>query len=319
MRPLSAAAFAPAVISNFFAIHDEALRKKPPDYSRAGATGGGFTLSKGVYSRASAVRGSKSRLTIVVDGDPAYPADTTRRAVSLLLNTVHEPVAVELVQTVEVPIGAGFGTSSASALSAVMAIASALELGLDKERVASFAHQADIMQRTGLGTVSSTYDQSGAAIIVKPGGPGVARLRRVEVPAGHMVVTASLERQDRGSILSSARMRTKINRLGEAALERASDLRFESLLAAGSEFASGLGLMTPELRSLVDVALHNGAVGASQNMIGNAIHAVVPEGECASLSSALAAASRKAEVEIFDIGGAKARVLAEDFPRFTHA
>jgi pantoate kinase len=311
MEPRTALAFAPAVISNFFAIHTESLSNKPPDYSRAGATGGGFTLSKGVYTHAWLVKSSSRAISAAVNGNANYPADTTKKAVELLLEAAGGPPRlVELVQTVEVPIKAGFGSSSASALSAVIAVASALELPFNKEEVASFAHQAEILRHTGLGTVSSTYKFSGAAVITKAGGPGVAKVRRVTVPPGFRVVTAFLSLK-RGHLLSSRRMRNKVNRLGDVALQQASDLRLENLLAAGNAFAEGLGLMSQAVKTLVAVALQEGAVGASQNMLGNSMHAVVRDEDFEKVSSALRSTSRAAKVDSFRIGGRTAGVLTE--------
>src|ERR1700688_3139878 len=108
MEPRTALAFGPAVISNFFAIHDEGLSRKPPDLSHVGATGGGFTLSKGVYTHAWVLPSASRAVSVAVHGDAAYAAETTRKAVDLLLDWVrHPPRLVELVQTVEVPVGAG--------------------------------------------------------------------------------------------------------------------------------------------------------------------------------------------------------------------
>ena len=312
MEPKTALAFAPAVISNFFAVHNEGLHLKPPDYSRVGATGGGFTLSKGVYTHARLVPSSSRGISVAVNSDASYPAATTRKAVELLLKgTEQPPYLVELVQTVEVPIGAGFGSSSASALSAVMAVAEALKLQLSKERVASFAHEADIMRHTGLGTVSSTYNQSGAAIIVRPGGPGVAQLMSVRVPEGLQVITACISGKRKRSLLSSKRMQTKVNALGEAALGKASDLEMKSLLAAGHFFAEGLGIMTRAVEHLISAALENGALGASQNMVGNSMHAVVRDRDLNRISSVLQSVSKKARIDSFRIGGRSARILAE--------
>lgn len=312
MRPRTALAFSPAVISNFFAIHNEGLRLIPPDLTRVGATGGGFTLSKGVYTTAWIMPSSSRGISVAVNGDADYPARTTRRAVELLLDGAGQPpLLVELVQTVEVPIGAGFGSSSASALSAVMAVASALELAMSKEEVASFAHAADIMSHTGLGTVSSTYDQSGAALVVHPGGPGVAELKKVKVPAGVRAVTALLPQKAKPNLLSSRRMEGKINRLGQAALERASDLSLESLLAAGHEFAVGLGLMSRGVERLVEEALGAGAIGASQNMVGNSMHAVVREAEADRLAARLLSVSNSAKIDSFHVGGRTAQVLPQ--------
>src|SRR6267143_427217 len=310
--PQTALAFSPAVISNFFVIHDDALSNTPPDLSLVGATGGGFTLSKGVYTSAWVVPSSSRAVSVAVNGDANYLAKTTRKAVDLLLQAAHQPPQlVELVQTTEVPIGLGFGTSSASALSAVMAVASALELKLDKEHVASFAHAADVLQGTGLGTVSSTYDHSGAGLIVRPGGPGVARVRQVKVPPGIRIVTASLKPIPKGNLLSSPRRRKRVNLLGESALVRASDLKFKSLLAAGRAFAVGLGLMTRQVERLIEVSMKKGAMGASQNMIGNAMHAIVRDDQLERVMSALRSSSSAAAVESFRIGGRTARVLTE--------
>ncbi len=310
MQPRTALAFAPAVISNFFVIHDEALSLTPPDLSLVGATGGGFTLSKGVYTNAWVAGSSSNAVSVAVNGDADYPAETTRKAVELLLEAARQPPQlVELVQTVEVPIGLGFGTSSASSLSAVMAVASALDLEMRKEEVASFAHQADILCRTGLGTVSSTYNHSGAGVIVRPGGPGVARVLQVKVPHGLRIVTAALSPRAKGTLLTSTRRRNRVNGLGEVALERSSDLKFESLLAAGRYFADGLGLMTRPLERLVAVSLKEGAIGASQNMIGNAVHAIVHDEDVESLVSSLHSASDAATVDSFRIGGRTARIL----------
>jgi pantoate kinase len=308
--PLSALAFAPAVISNFFAIHDEGLSQRPPDLSLVGATGGGFTLSKGVYTSARLVPSSSTAVSVAVNGDASYRAKTTRKAVELLLQAAHKPPhLVELVQTTEVPIGLGFGTSAASALSAVMAVASALELTFEKEEVAFFAHAADVLSGTGLGTVSSSYDHSGAGLIVRAGGPGVARVRQVKVPPGTRIVTASLEPIPKADLLSSPRKRKRVNSLGESALERASDLKFMSLLAAGHAFAKGLGLTTRQVGRLIEVSTKSGAIGASQNMIGNAMHAIVREDEAERVISALRTSSSGAAVDSFKIGGRTARVL----------
>jgi pantoate kinase len=310
MEPRTALAFAPAVISNFFVIHDEALERPGPDLSLVGATGGGFTLSKGVYTNAWIRRSSSDAVSVAVNGDANYSAVTTRKAVQLLLEAAHQPpLLVELVQTVEVPIGLGFGSSSASALSAVMAVAAALQLKLSKEEVASFAHQADILCGTGLGTVSSTYDHSGAGLVVRAGGPGVAKIIQVKVPPGIRIVTAALSPKPKGTILSSTRKRRKVNRLGEVALEMASDLKFSSLLAAGRGFAEALGLTTPPVQRLIDAAMEKGAMGAGQNMIGNAMHAVVREESVPKLVAALHSESDRAAVESFRIGGRTARIL----------
>src|SRR5438445_626453 len=120
MRLTSATAFAPAAISNFFAIRDAgAGLDENTDLSNVGATGGGFTLSKGVLSRATVIHGGDDKkISITVNGDLLFSAKTTMLALEILLRRFDVRFSsLELDQLVEVPIGYGFGTSAASALS----------------------------------------------------------------------------------------------------------------------------------------------------------------------------------------------------------
>jgi len=310
-RPEEAEAFAPAVISNFFAVFDEGMASRPPDLSRVGATGGGFTLSRGVFTRASVGSAARREIRATVNGDPHYPARTTTKAVELLLGSLGGgEFAVRLAQDVEVPIGCGFGTSSASALSAVMAVSSALGLRYGKAKVASFAHAADILRRTGLGTVSSTYDHTGAGVVARAGGPGVAEVRAVRAPRDARVVSASFRPWKSKPLLSSPTKRKRLDALGAEALGRAtSPLTFENLLEAGESFSRGLGLETAPMRRLIRRAKERGALAAGQNMVGNAVHAVVWKDDVREVLSSMRESAPEASVQAFLIGGEAARAL----------
>ncbi|MDA4122300.1 MAG: hypothetical protein OK456_03865 [Thaumarchaeota archaeon] len=302
---VSAEAFAPAAISNFFTIHDAGLSLDPPDLAHVGATGGGYMLSKGVRSRAQRGRSLNGSISVVVNGDPKYDARTTRRAIELLLAvTKREYPGVEVAQTVEVPIGEGFGASAASALSGVMAVASFLQIQKPIVELAFYAHSADILCRTGLGTVSVIYNRGGAGVITSAGGPGIAEVKNVPVPRGLRVVTASLAPYDKALVLSSPSMKEKVNRLGDEALARASDYTIEGLVKAGEVFSESLGLESPAVRHLVRLAREHGAMGASQNMVGHAIHALVFEEDVPSVAGALERDSLSPRVAVYDFGSA---------------
>ncbi len=313
MKARYSIAYAPAAISNFFAIQDEPLRKG--DYSdllHAGATGGGFTLSKGVYSRATLLSGSSSeRVRITVNGDRNYNAQTTRKALEVLSVVAGVRLkSLRIDQRVEVPIGYGFGASAASALSAVMASASATGLGLSRSRVAYAAHAAEIICGTGLGTVSAIFRSTGAGAITRAGAPGVARFRRVRVPRDMRIVTASIAPYPKTDVLSSAPMRRKVNKLGEKALaEFESNPTLKTLAMSGESFAKELGLESAGVRSMIHLAKRSGAIWASQNMIGHAIHCLVGEMDVERVASSLAKSSYRPVVGIFEFGKGRSRVL----------
>jgi pantoate kinase len=292
--PRTAEAYAPAAISNFFSLDHRRLSAvtADSDLHDVGATGGGYMLSSGVRTRATLGRpfdGGEGVGDVVVNGDRNYEADTTRTAVSLLLRSVStHGLCVDIDQDVQVPVGCGFGASAASALSAVNATAALLGLRMSRAAIAYYAHAADILCRTGLGTVSVIYRYGGAGVIVRPGAPGVAEVKKVRVSGKFRVVTASLAPYKKGPLLSSPEMTKRIARLGRRALELTrSDPDLGGLVRAGEVFSEGLGLESNDVKRLIHLAKSAGAIGASQNMVGHAIHAIVKERDVERVTSAL--------------------------------
>ncbi len=310
LRPSSGVAFAPAAITNFFSIS-----YSPSDRRRAspeGATGGGYVLSKGVMSRATvSAQGAENSVATVVNGDPDYIARTTRKALSLLFERFEVRFGrLELEQFVDVPIGSGFGASAASAISAVYAAATALGVRASKSELALFAHEAEIMEQTGLGTVSVTYDGTGAGAITEPGPPGVARFLTVKVPKGTRLVTASIAPYGKREAFSSPETTRKVVRLGDEALRRfLADPTLEELATEGEWFSESLGLGNNEVKTLAKTAKGAGASYASQNMIGHAVHALVDEDGVGRVVDALRFSGLKPRVDVFEVGSAKAGPL----------
>jgi len=53
------------------------------------------------------------------------------------------------------------------------------------------------------------------------------------------------------------------------------DPSLENFMRACKEFAVGTGLVTSRVQKLIELAEKAGAVGATQNMVGEAVHALV--------------------------------------------
>ena len=86
----------------------------------------------------------------------------------------------------------------------------------------------------------------------------------------------------------------------------ASDLTLESLVRAGEFFSEGLGIGSPQVRRLTRTAKTAGALGASQNMVGHAIHAVVLKGDVERVASALRSDKLSPEVAVYALAGGPA-------------
>ena len=293
----------PAGISSFFSIEYGKADRTP-----IGATGGGYVLSKGVTTRATLLSDGDAAVTTMVNGDANYRARTTRRAVGLLTSECGVKFGLLfLKQEVDVPIGSGFGASAASALSAVLASAAVLGIKRSKQDLALFAHRAEIIEQTGLGTVSVIYDTAGAGAITVAGVPGVAKFTKVYVPKGTRIITAYLAPYDKRDALSSAKVSELISRLGRRALARfVDDQTLDNLAEQGEWFSEKLGLESREVKRLESIAKLAGASHASQNMIGHSIHAITDEDSSGRVSKALSELGVPARVGVFEVGSKKA-------------
>ena len=293
-----AVAFCPGAITNFFSIH------YGPTGQPDGATGGGYVLSKGTVSKATFHPASgQFVMRTVVNGDPGYNARTTRRALRLLAASRFPVGTMVMDQKVDTPIGSGFGASGGSATSAVYAASAALGIRMPKDELAFFAHQAEIIEQTGLGTVSVVYRGAGAGAIITPGEPGVAKFLNVKIPRDLRIVTAYLAPYDKRDAIASGKMSERIGSLGEQALASfIRDPTIETLASEGERFSQNLGLETPEVKKLISVAKASGAFAASQIMIGYAIHALTDSDRSHRLERALKRTSPEARVDVFTVG-----------------
>ena len=180
---------------------------------------------------------------------------------------------------------------------------------MPKRDLALFAHRAEILEQTGLGTVSVVFDSVGAGAITVPGDPGVARFVPVPVPERTRIVTAFVAPFDKKDALSSKPVSERINRLGRRALQGfLDDPSLDNLASQGERFSKELGLESPEVRKLIEYAKSAGAPYASQNMIGYSVHCVVDLDSSERVAGAVARLGSGVRVDIFVVGSTVAGV-----------
>jgi len=272
---MSPKAFSPAGISSFFEICDRTADGKPfTNPMKVGARGGGFGIKKGVLTEVHVAKADHSSVKVAINGSLAPEAQTTKNTVNTLLRKVHEKYAVSVRHKVEVPIGSGFGSSAAGALTTALALSKALGLKLTFNQIGRIAHFAEVQCKTGLGTVGPLM-LGGCVLTVEPGAPGIAVIDRIPISAEYIVVAGVFGPILTKQVLSSHERRLTINKWGRITLEKILDEpSLENFLACSLEFAEKTGFMTQRLEGLVKLAKKAGAIGAAQNMAGEAIHAL---------------------------------------------
>lgn len=271
-----ASAFCPAGISSFFEICDRtssgALIKNP---ERVGARGGGFVIDKGVLTKVNIAKAKEKNIQVFINEKLSAEAQTTETMIDLLLEKIGGTYNIKVRHRVEVPIGAGFGSSAAGALGTALALKAALGINLTYNQLGRIAHVAEVKCKTGLGTVGPLM-LGGCVVTVEPGAPGYALIDRIPVSPSYRIVAGFFRALSTKEVLSSPEKREAVNRWGRKTLDKIlAEPSLVNFMHASKEFALKTGFVTDQVQELIEAAEEAGAVGAAQNMVGEAVHALV--------------------------------------------
>jgi pantoate kinase len=271
----TAKAFSPSGISSFFEICDTTPKGTLIlDLEKVGARGGGFGIQKGTKTAVSVLKSKINEIHVFINEKKAPRAETTRAVAQALLEETDGTHKILVKHQVEVPIGAGFGSSAAGALNTALALSKTLNLNLTYNQLGRIAHIAEVKCKTGLGTVGPLM-LGGCILTLEPGAPGIALIDRIPITTKHVIVAGVFGPTPTKAVLSSPEKRKTVNKWGRKTLETILDEpSLENFMTCCCDFAMKTGLMTERLRSLAKLALKAGAIGAAQNMVGDAIHAL---------------------------------------------
>jgi pantoate kinase len=268
-----AAAYAPCHITGIFQIFDQSA-----DILKAGSKGAGVSLNLGAKTAVKVKKGSRDRLKVNINHQAADDAPISKQVVSAFLSRLSEAFHFEITveHEIEAPIGAGFGTSGAGALSLALALNEALELGMSKIQSAQIAHVAEIECKTGLGTViAETF--GGLEIRTKPGAPGIGEIKCVPIPENAVVACHVFGPLSTRKYLTDPETRSRINRFGgELVNELIKTPTIINFMRLSREFAEHVGLITERVRSILDRADEAGVV-CSMPMFGECAFTITDE------------------------------------------
>jgi len=274
----SARFYSPSGISSVFQIVDTNPNGTPiSNPLKIGARGGGFVITRGVETEVRVERGAKDHVTVHINGRLDKEAKTTDTAVRMILRRAGVHARVSVHHSIEPPIGCGYGTSAAGSLSAAFALCRALDLDMTHNQVGQIAHVAEVKCRTGLGTVGPLLI-GGHVITLKAGAPGFNLIDRFPVDPSCRIVTGWFGDIPTQTVLSSESYRTRIKRYGRHAMNDIMKKPSpENFMIVCRRFANNIGFVTDRLSRLMSAMEKSGAIGATQNMLGDAAHALVEE------------------------------------------
>lgn len=256
---MSNSVFVPGHITGFFTIEDHEVSLKK------GSCGAGFLLSKGVRTTVDA----SNELEINVN-----QGDST--VIDEVLGILEIDTNFKITQDIQLPIGAGFGTSAASAFSLTLALNDFLELNYPLELCGQIAHMAEVNLGGGLGDVIA---QTGKGMVLRtePGAPGIGKIGSFEEDV--FVGWKTFGKIDTSSVISDPHKKGVISDVGLKYLEffeEKSSLR--NFLDFSYKFADETKLMSSEVKELVDYLNScDDILGSSMAMLGNTVFAVASD------------------------------------------
>ncbi|UCH37052.1 MAG: hypothetical protein JSV76_05015 [Candidatus Bathyarchaeota archaeon] len=279
-------AFSPSGISSFFETcthHSNGTIIQDP--LQRGAKGGGFALAKGVLTTVHADPSSSTELTVTIN-NRVEDARTTKTLIKMLLSKQSKSYHIRIDHKIEVPIGAGFGTSAAGAFSCGLALTAALNLPLTYNKITQVAHVADVICNTGLGTVEGLAT-GGLVLVVRSGAIGYGVVDRIPIAPDLKIVAGVFEPIEKTSILFSQHKIRLINKIAQKTMRQIiSNPSSANFMASCKKFAFESGLASERVKNLITRAEKAGAIGAAQNMIGEAVHALTSSKHLESVKNA---------------------------------
>jgi pantoate kinase len=252
---MTVSVFVPGHITGFFTIENHEIKLKN------GSCGAGFLLTKGVRTTISK---SDELIIDVNQGDSTV--------IDEVLSILEIDTDFKIAQDIQLPIGAGFGTSAASALSLTLALNEFLNLGYSDELCGQIAHMAEVNLGGGLGDVIA---QTGNGLVLRtqPGAPGIGEIKSFE----HEVFIAwkSFGGIETSDIISNSHYQNVISASGSKYVEMfEKEPTIDNFLTFSSEFSHEIDLMSDEVKNLIDYFKSSSDIlGTSMAMLGNTVFA----------------------------------------------
>ena len=285
-----AVAFAPGHISGFF----QPIINKT-DVNRTGSRGAGVCISHGATSTVHLKKDDEQRLDIIVNGKPGEYT-VTRKAIKIILGKTPFNVIVDV--QLELPVGQGFGMSGASALSASLALAKIL--GKPQKNAIKAAHQAEVINHTGLGDVVAS-SVGGFEIREKPGIPPFGKIHKIT--ENHPLILAVLPKSiSTHDVLTDTKKIDTIARIGKKCTNSVMrNPTVNSIFDYSIYFTKKTNLASEQLRLILQKI--NETDQASMCMLG---HSIFAQGNVHRIKKQIPSAVTIIETDVDNLG---ARVL----------
>lgn len=304
-KPVSIAkAYSPGHITGFFAT-DKTLQALHPNFN--GSLGAGFSISKGMTTSVKVYKDFGKNYSILLNGINSTDSTVSKFVIEQYLGMVDKPYFISVEHESEIPIGYGLGSSGSAALSLSYALNHALKTNLTKTQAAQIAHGADVVCKTGLGTVISEFT-GGFEIRTGIGGPGIGKIMKIPISNSYCAVILCIKPINTGWLLGKAQFSGKKNSLNESGKAMINTLKqnphIDTFMELSNDFADRFGLLDGYCKQPF-LSLKSVGIKSSVALFGHALFTVVKRQDLDNVVRALKGFEGRLIVCDIDNSGAK--------------
>jgi len=268
----------PHRISGFFEIVDKKNGISIDNPERIGSRGAGFNVSgvgETVISYKNLDKEEESRCTIYINEEKFdKKAETTYFIFDYVKKLIDYPINIEIKHFFDLPVGCGYGASGSGALGTIFGLNKLLNLNLTNLESGRIAHIAEVVNKTGLGTICGQLGR-GMCVLKEPGYP--CNYERLKSPNDLLVICGSFGTIQTKSILSDEILSSKIKVAGKLALNRLlSEPNYRNFIKVSYQFVENTNIMEilnlDKTKDLINDLHKMEIIGASMNQLGRSVY-----------------------------------------------
>ncbi len=302
---MMAEVFSPCHITGFFQIVNG-----PRDPLYVGSRGGGVCLKRGVKTVVTVERSSSPTFEVSINGVPSNSAEVSKHVLNMFTSRFKNMRSFKIFveHYIDVPVGAGFGTSGAAALSLALALNEAFDLGMSNIEAAQLAHIAEVECKTGLGTVAAEFF-GGFEVRVKAGAPGICEIMPIAAPCDSVVICLVIEALSTRKLLTNDEVRRRVNAFGSKLVDKIVKApNVSNLMRFSRYFADHVGLVTSRVRKIFDAADEAGFT-VSMPMFGEGAFTICEKDSVKDVLELFRKCEPQGSIIVSDVDFAGARVI----------
>lgn len=270
----------PHRISGFFEIVDEIKGVKITNPEKIGSRGAGFNLNyfgrtKIIFEKINEYEKSHCQIYIN-DKEMNEKAETSSYILNYINRYSKKPMRVKVYHSFDLPVGCGYGASGSGALGLSYGLNQLLSLGFSNYEIGRLAHIAEVINKTGLGTVCGQL-AGGLCMLKEPGYP--CNYEKIKIPNHLRIVCGSFGKLYTKSILTDTNLNLRIKNAGRKALcKLIHDPTIITFIKASNDFVNDTDMLNilnlNKVQELIQNLNQLDILGASMNQLGKSVYAV---------------------------------------------